>query len=260
MASAASAVGAVGWGGAGGPAEARADAVRWPYERQLGAVSLHADFSLDPHGPLLEEIGQIHRHLARQLEIPAPREPVHLILFRLKTTYQEYLQTYYPRVPYRRALYIKDRGPGIVFAYRSAELDVDLRHETTHAVLHASLSGVPLWLDEGLAEYFEVPGDRRARGHEHLQPTRWQARQGSVVRLEELEALSQLDEMGHAEYQRAWAWVHFCLHGPPGARAELTRYLGDLQESTAGPPLSGRLRRHFPDLESRFVHHFRGWT
>ena len=53
---------------------------------------------------------------------------------------------------------MKGRGPGKVFAYKSKALPVDVRHEGTHGLLHAALPMVPLWLDEGLAEYFEVPG------------------------------------------------------------------------------------------------------
>ena len=35
-------------------------------------------------------------------------------------------------------------------------LEEDLRHEATHALLHVAVGDLPLWLDEGLAEYFEV--------------------------------------------------------------------------------------------------------
>ena len=48
------------------------------------------------------------------------------------------------------------------------ELAVDLRHETTHAVLHGLLPMVPLWLDEGLAEYFEAPEANRLQRHPHF--------------------------------------------------------------------------------------------
>jgi hypothetical protein len=44
----------------------------------------------------------------------------------------------------------------MVFAYRGEDFETDLRHECTHALLNAALPVVPLWLDEGLAEYFEV--------------------------------------------------------------------------------------------------------
>lgn len=239
----------VSWGGA----------ERWAYERQLGVVTLHADFSLESTPTLLNEITQLHEHLGRTLRLPSPTEPVHLIVFRQKSTYQAYLKQYYPKVPYRRALYIKDRGPGIVFAYRSSELDVDLRHETTHALLHSTVGNIPLWLDEGLAEYFEVPAEQRARGHEYLATARWHARIASITPLEDLESLDDLNDMGPQEYQRAWAWVHFCLHGPSEAREDLQRHLADLADAATGPTLGDRLRRRWPELESKFAQHFRGW-
>ena len=40
-------------------------------------------------------------------------------------------------------------------------LRTDLRHELTHALLHGVLKDVPLWLDEGLAGFFELPPDAR---------------------------------------------------------------------------------------------------
>lgn len=232
---------------------------RWPFERQLGAVNVHADHSLASTPELLDEIVKLHPQLDAMLPLPTPSEPVHLLLFRQKITYQTYLKQYYPRVPYRRALYVKERGPGIVFTYRNADLETDLRHEMTHALLHCTIGDVPLWLDEGLAEYFEAPAGKRARDHEYLATTRWQARIAAITRLEDLEALDDLNEMGPQEYQRSWAWVHFCLHGPTEARDDLHRYLQDLANDVAGPPLSDRLRRRWPDLETKFTRHFRGW-
>lgn len=239
--------------------EARGGAALWPYERQLGHVTLHADFSLNAQPALLDEIGTLHEQVNLVLGLPAPREPVHVILFKQKTTYQAYLKQYYPRVPYRRALYIKDRGPGTVYAFRSSELEVDLRHETTHALLHSAVGAVPLWLDEGLAEYFEVPALQRAGGHEYLAAIRGQVRAGSLTRIEELETLDELTEMGAVEYQRAWAWTHFCLHYSVDTHDELRRYLADMAGGDEGPALSDRLRRRWPDLETKFVRHFRGW-
>ncbi|GIT30210.1 MAG: hypothetical protein Ct9H300mP1_22560 [Planctomycetaceae bacterium] len=51
----------------------------------------------------------------------------------------------------------------------------DLRHEFTHGVLHSSLKRVPLWLDEGLAEYFEVVGPKPG-GVNTEYPTGWPRR------------------------------------------------------------------------------------
>jgi hypothetical protein len=166
---------------------------------------------------------------------------------------------HHPEAPARRALYMKNGGPGRVFAYRSPEFAVDVRHETTHALLHAALPVVPLWLDEGLAEYFEVPADSRAHDAGHLNSLRWNIRFGLVPKLTTLEHKHELSEMGHREYVFAWAWVHFMLHGPVEAREELVGFLNELQNSIPPEPLSSRLARRLPGLEKRFSQHFRNW-
>ena len=230
---------------------------RWPDERQAGPLLCHADFALEPHQALLEELSLLQRDLATTLDASEPREPIHLFLFQSKSTYQGYLEQYFPRVPYRRALYIKARGPGMVFAFQGQDFEIDVRHESTHALLHAWLPRVPLWLDEGLAEYFEVARDQRAAKNPHHATLNAMVRTGQLPRLEELEAIDDFDDMGRDEYRDAWAWVHFCLHGPVEARDELLRYLNDLEAGDEPGPLSTRLRRRIPNVDRRLAEHFR---
>jgi hypothetical protein len=232
---------------------------RWPEERTAGPFLCHADFSLAEYGPLLDDVCQLQEELAQALAISAPREAVHLFLFERKTTYEQYVRYYYPEVPRRRALFIKARGPGMVYAFVSKDVEVDVRHECTHALLHAALPMVPLWLDEGLAEYYEVPRDERAAGNPHLRSIQWRAQLGLVPRIEELEQLGELQQMTQTHYQRSWAWVHFMLHGPQPARDELQRFLSDIAAHTPPGHLSERLRRRIPDLERTFRDHFRNW-
>jgi hypothetical protein len=239
---------------AGGAAHGQA---RWPDEREVGPFLCHADFPLEGHQRLLEEMAGLQEDLVQTLGARESREPVHLFLFRARTTYQAYLQQYFPRVPYRRALYMKARGPGMVFAWQGAEFAIDVRHESTHALLHAWLPSVPLWLDEGLAEYFEVPKGERAAKHPHLVAVQTLVRAGQLPRLEVLEAIENLDEMGKDEYRDAWAWMHFALHGPPEAREELLRYLSELEGGGQPGRLSERWRRRMPDLDRRVAEHFR---
>ena len=158
--------------------------------------------------------------------------------------------------PQRRAIYAKGPGPGRVFAYRSAQFETDLRHECTHALLHAALPSVPLWLDEGLACCFELPADRRANDDPRLATVGDNARQGLVPSLEALEKKGEPAEMGRSEYRDAWAWVHFMLYGPAPARQALTAYLADLRKSSPAGELSGRLRDRMSDLTEQFAKHF----
>ncbi len=102
-----------------------------------------------------------------------------------------------------------------MFAYRSAQFEIDLRHECTHALLHASLTTIPLWLDEGLAGYFELPTDQRITSSPYLSSVRWNAWLGIVPGIENLEKCSEIAKMGKAEYRDSWAWVYFMLNGSP---------------------------------------------
>ena len=233
------------------------DQSRWPDERQAGQFLCHADFPLAPQQTLLDELTQLQQDLHMKLGAPPPREKMHFFLFQAKETYQSYMKEHFPRVPYRRALFIKARGPGMVFAYQGSDFEIDVRHECTHALLHTWLPQVPLWLDEGLAEYFEASRDKRVRQNPHLATVEATVSASQLPRLEELEVLNDLADMGRDEYRDAWAWVHFMLHGPREAQEELVRYLQDLQQGSDVGRLSNRLRRRMPDLNRRLAEHFR---
>src|SRR5690606_3263340 len=122
---------------------------------------------------LLAELAPLERELRRVLGLRPCRSSVQLYLLKDRAEYQAYLTSRFPQVPLRRALFIKQHNQASVFVYRHDELAIDMRHECTHALLHADLPHVPLWLDEGLAEYFEVPPEDRPRRHPHQQALRW---------------------------------------------------------------------------------------
>jgi hypothetical protein len=148
-----------------------------------------------------------------------------------------------------------------IYAYRKPDLDVDLRHECTHAVLHGVLPVVPLWLDEGLAKYFEVPAEQRASGHPYFDDLKWKwsLRLGMIRTIETLEQRQELSEMDAADYRSAWAWVHFMLHGPQPAHQALVNYLACYQQHTPAGKLSLRLAQAVPNPTQQMVQHFKHW-
>lgn len=228
-----------------------------PSPTAVEAFVYRADFPLAPHAALFGELRLIEQELVRVLAIPTPHETIELMLFGDETRYRNYLKARYPSLPYRRALYVKAAGRGTVFAYRGPSFAVDLRHETTHGLLHASLPMVPLWLDEGLAEYFEVAPHERASNNPHQKSLGWNLRLGMVPHLSVLEAKRDISEMSASDYRDAWAWVHFMLHGPPEAHQELVRFLADISQSAPPGRLSDRLEMRLPGVERRLVDHFR---
>ncbi len=231
----------------------------WPSQRQRPPFFVHADFPLDRLDPLLTELQQLQQELQSRLSLAASTEPIDLYLFSESQVYYDYMHRHFPEVAPRRAMFIKANSPGNVFAFLSPELATDLRHECTHAVLHASLPLVPLWLDEGLAEYFEAPAMMRTFDHPHMAATRRGVLWGRPPSLARLEGLTELEQFGAREYQESWAWVHFLLHGPPSAQSALWHYLRDLEQGRAPRPISERLASTMEQPHREFVSHFKRW-
>lgn len=228
-------------------------------QRVIGPFVCRAEYPLTEIGGLVADLACLQSDIQRCLGVPPTSEFIELLFFSRESTYRSFLEQNYPEIPYRRALYVKDRGPGRVMTFRSRELDVDVRHECTHALLHGALPMVPLWLDEGLAEYFEVSPQRRAWNDRHLQAVRWNARLGMHPKLDNLEKLGDLSEMRQSEYRSAWAWVHFMLHSSPEARDELVRYLADIRAFNPPGLLSQRLQARLGDMDAEYFSHFRSW-
>ncbi len=206
-----------------------------------------------------QELSRLEQELQRTLAVPPTSARVEVFLLADERSHRSHLSELFPRAPYRRALYVQRGGQGAVYAYQHPELPVDLRHECTHALLHANLAMVPLWLDEGLAEYFEMPEAARAFDHPHLSTLRWNLRFGMLQTVEDLQAHSELADMGGVEYRFAWAWVHFMLHGPLGVHRALVDFLADIRRGEPPGLLSERLRAVAPDLDDRIFQHFKHW-
>jgi len=200
---------------------------RLPYVQTCGVVVVQANFPLTEITAILDEIKQLQYDLNRYIGVPAPKEKIELCLFRNEETYIGFLREFFPRAPTdRRALYVKlDDKPGTLLVQKSKDFEIDLRHEMTHAIVHASISRVPIWLDEGLAKYFEVPMQDRAVQHPYMSQVRWNAKRGSVPALDRLVKLETIDDMGMKEYRDSWAWTHFLIHRSPETHRLLAAYL-----------------------------------
>ncbi|HVT26683.1 MAG TPA: hypothetical protein VHE81_01570 [Lacipirellulaceae bacterium] len=233
----------------------------WIDSRQVGPFIIQAQFPLQPYDKLFAELPNLERELIRTLGIKPAKEPIYVFLFDTADGYREYMHAHFPSVPYRSALFVLENGAPNVYTYRKSDLDIDLRHECTHALLHAALPVVPLWLDEGIAKYFEVPADKRAFDHPYFSDLKWKwsLRLGMVRSIESLEQRDDLSQMDAADYRYSWAWVHFMLHGPPAAHAALVSYLACYQNSTPTDKLSARLAATVPNPTEQLIQHFKHW-
>ena len=116
-----------------------------------------------------------------------------------------------------------------------------------------------MWLDEGLAEYFEAPAEERIWGNAHLMRVRWAARFGWRPNLDALEKKGDVSEMTDHDYRDSWAWVHFLMHSSPQTHALLVGYLREIGKGAVPGPFSSVLRKSQPSSEALQVEHFKRW-
>jgi hypothetical protein len=213
------------------------------------------DFELKKEVPLFQELGELRDQVGKELELAAaPNTLVQVYLFEDKDRYERFMHAKYPDLPKRRAFFVaQPRTVGgaedlLVYTYWGDRIRQDLRHELTHALLHSVLKDVPLWLDEGLAEYYELPPDKQGTNQNHLEQIRRGVGGSFKPDLARLESLTEVQQMTPAEYREAWAWVHLMLHESPEAKSVLLAYLQQLRTNKKPGSLEPRLVEVFPEL------------
>ncbi len=227
------------------------------YSVRVSQFLFLSDFELKKDLPLFQELSALREQVAKELQLPGANTVVHVYIFEEKDRYEKFMSAKYKDLPKRRAFFVADDptmpGTLTVFTYWTIDrIRDDLRHELTHALLHSVLQYVPIWLDEGLAEYFEVQPERKGVNAVHLAGLRKGPGQPGLKRLE---GLSEVKDMTPAEYRESWAWVHLMLHSTPQAKAALLSYLHDLKTHRDPGPLSDRLAAVFPSPEEALQTH-----
>jgi hypothetical protein len=232
------------------------------YTFRIAPYVFLCDFDVNRDQPLFQELANLRNQVARELQLPVGATAVQVYLFENKDRYEAYMKANYKDLPARRAFFVaQPRSIGgaedlLVYTWWGPRIEQDLRHELTHALLHGAIRNVPLWLDEGLAEYFELPPAQKGLNAAHVMHLCGDPGTGGCKPdLDRLEKMTKVEEMNRPEYREAWAWVHLMLHSRPEARAVLTAYLQQLHDNHNPGPLAPRLAAVFPSLPEVFTRH-----
>lgn len=222
---------------------------------QREQLVVHSDFKLPERHRLIEELTVLRNDMVRLLDAPVSDEPIYVYLFEDSDRYERYMAEHHPLLPTRRAFFIKSDTTLRVYAYWGERVAEDLRHEVTHAYLHAVFPYLPLWLDEGLAEYFETGRGTQGihRGHIELLA---EANAAGTWHpdLDRLESMTNIGEMDQLAYAESWLWIHFAVYEP--TRAELLRrYLQSLKTDGEAIRMSLLLSETTPQLSSALLTH-----
>lgn len=234
----------------------------WIDFRESGRFQVRSEFPLRREAALESFLADLTGHesdILATLGLARTDHPVLISVFASRRSYLRTVEQEAPEGLRRQAIFIRGEELGRVFVYESPALLTDLRHETTHAVLHSGLPFVPLWLDEGLAEYFEPPVSDRPSDHPHLEKLKWSARFGWKPDLRRLENQQSAARMSVGDYRESWAWVHFLLHSDDALSDLLRSYLQQIENQCPPGPLSDHLARRLPAPERALLAHLKNW-
>jgi hypothetical protein len=224
----------------------------------VGSLVLHADFALPQEHRMLTELVAEHELICSRLNIQPSQEPIHVYLFGDEEAYRRHVSRKFPGFPERRAIFVETDVELCVYAHWGEAIAEDLRHEVAHGYLHAAVPNLPLWLDEGLAEYFEVGRGRRGVNRLHVEYLNGQLAVGGwSPDLRRLEQLTAAAEMTQLDYAEAWLWVHYLLEGPDDRAALITDHLAQLRGGATPAPISQRLAGVAPDAAARAIGHLK---
>ncbi len=224
------------------------------YKVKTDELLVRSDVKITKDDPLFEELTKLREEIVELLELPPADRPVIVHLFKDEDRYAEYMKKQHPNLPPRRAFFIGSPTELAVFAHWGPSMLEDLRHEYTHGVLHASLQTVPLWLDEGVAEYFETRTlDDERRHPEHSPKLAIAISNGWRPDLQRLEKIDSVSQMQRADYRESWAWIHYLVHDCPDGRALLVDYCESLRNSNTPPRFAEQFYRHVPAAEVRLA-------
>ena len=212
----------------------------------LDQLVIYSDSPLPEHHRLLEELRSQRALVSTKLGLPISDEPIHVYLFPTAEKLDTFMRVNYPAMPQRRAFFVESDTRLSIYAYWGDRVAEDLRHEVAHGYLHAAVPHLPLWLDEGLAEYFEVPRGASGMNRPHLDQLAGALSHDWRPDLQRLEQLRTTDDLTQIEYAESWAWVHFMLESSPQRLTILQSYLQALKKSQTPELISDALRRTDP--------------
>jgi hypothetical protein len=212
------------------------------FETRTGPYAVFSNFPIPPTAPAIRCLHSLERDIEANLGIRVRTEEPSVQVYILddRESFAHFLKYYYPELPPRRAFFLAQGTERVVYTFLGDRLEEDLRHEATHALLHVAIGDLPLWLDEGLAEYFEGPEGRNGRNPEHLNRLPQDRAAGWTPDLARLESLKLVSQMSPRDYRESWAWVHYLLNHSNATRGALLGYLADLRTNPRSTPLSQR--------------------
>lgn len=231
-----------------------ANAQRWVTHLKRANVEYFAEFPLNLDSAMAQ-LSSVRAEFETRLGLNSTETEVQVIVFASQASYRQYLSDKIPEAKSRRAIFYQNGSLNQIYTFRHKDLMTDLRHEYTHALLHDCLPFVPLWIDEGLAEFFEEQKAARSQSS-RLKAMRWKCRTGWKPSLRDLERIPSAAGMTSDDYRDSWGWIHYLLNSP-GPDRLLAAYLQAISAGEAPGAFSQWVTSRDPEVVKRVGSYFR---
>jgi len=199
-------------------------------------------------GADLERLRDALSQLSPGLVLNSP-VPTYVLVFRNAAALQPYLRTFNGQPLSSAGYFLSTQWANYVAVNGDRRGDEKgiVYHEYLHYVLRNNYTGLPLWLHEGLAEYystFEVGKDEARIGLAIAQHVTWLRNHPMIP----LAALFAVDERSPeynetsrrgSFYAESWALVHYLISGNPERRRQALELLRLAQTGTPPAKLFG---------------------
>lgn len=200
------------------------------------AVEFHAMLPSQAMEASRRELERLHTRLQQELGARPLSQPAQIYVYAQVDHFVAAVREIGIEPGGRPAIFLKRNGKSYIFTYAHGDYRQTLRHEFTHAVLHDSFANFPIWLDEGLAEFYETVSGRQP-AYERLLAT-----QLRIVWNPSPSRMSQwrkMEDMRMLEYAEAWSWVRLFMQSPGGrehirfwlANSDQTRWTKTLSQA-----------------------------
>ena len=186
----------------------------------------------------LEQFRAIFERLLQKARVASP-VPTRVYLFANRARFQPYMPVYKGKRVDVGGLFLPGRDANaIAMTVEDEQYALPITyHEYVHFIVDNTLTAVPVWFNEGLAEYYStfvlVGGNRAELGRpvaNHVQLLR----ERSMMPLAELFATTK-DSPHYNEgdkrsifYAQSWVFMHYLLMGSPERRPQLFAFVAEL--------------------------------
>jgi tetratricopeptide (TPR) repeat protein len=182
----------------------------------------------------LERLRDALAQLAPGVTLTSPT-PTYIFVFKDAGSFRPYLRTYAGE-PLEAGGYFLSTELGNYVAInggRRSDGSGIIYHEYLHYVMRNRYASLPLWLHEGLAEYystFEAVGDEAKIGLPMVEHVAW-LRKNPLIPLTSLFAVDEQSKEYNESarrggfYAESWALVHYLVSGSPERRQQAAEYL-----------------------------------